>query len=68
MDKFRDDWDLLVPLVEFAFNTSRSSSTTYTLFQVHFGQPSIMPFDMMYGSVYQLYVTRDEYMSKLQTN
>ena len=37
VDKFRNDWDLLVPLVEFAFNTSRSSSTTYTPFQVHFG-------------------------------
>ena len=68
VDKFRDDWDLLVPLVEFAFNISQSSSTTYTPFQVYFGQPPIMPFNMMYGSVYQPYVTRDEYVSKLQTN
>ena len=68
VNKFRDDWDLLVPLVEFAFNTSQSSSTTYTPFQVHFRQPPIIPLNMMYGSVYWPYVTRDEYVSKLQTN
>ena len=68
MNKFRDDWDLLVSLVKFAFNTSQSSSTTYIPFQVHFGQPPIIPLNMMYGSVYQPYVTRDEYVSKLQTD
>jgi hypothetical protein len=61
-----DDWDLLIPLVEFAMNTSVSSATTYTPFYIHFGRHPIMPLDAIYESVYRPMTTTTEYVKKLQ--
>jgi hypothetical protein len=63
-----EDWDLLLPLVEFAINTSVSSVTKYTPFFVHFGRHPVMPLDTIYESVYRPYVTTEEYVSKLQAD
>jgi transposase InsO family protein len=62
-----DDWDLLIPLVEFAMNTSVSSATTYTPFYIHFGRHPIMPLDAIYESVYRPMTTTTEYVKKLQS-
>jgi hypothetical protein len=63
-----DDWDLLLPLVEFAMNTSVSAVTKYTPFFIHFGRHPVMPLDTVYESVYRPYVTTEEYVANLQTN
>ena len=67
VDKYADDWDLLLPLVEFAFNTSHSSLTGYTPFYLHFGRHPIMPIDSLFGSVNKPVVLIDDYVKKLQT-
>ena len=67
VDKYVDDWDLLLPLVEFAFNTSHSSSIGYTPFYLHFGRHPIMPIDSLFGSMNKPVVLIDDYIKKLQT-
>ena len=67
IDKYVNNWDLLLLLVEFAFNTSCSSSTGYTPFYLHFGRHSIMPIDSLFGSVNKPVVLIDDYVKKLRT-
>ena len=65
IEDFSEDWDLLLPLVEFAVNTSQSDVTNYTPFFLHFGRHPIMPLDVIYESVYRPPMTTDEYVGTL---
>ena len=67
MKEFKTNWDLLLPLVEFAMNTSRNVNTGYTPFFLHFGRHPNMPLDYYYGDVHSPKVTVDEYVQELQT-
>ena len=67
MKEFKTNWDLLLPLVEFAMNTSRNVNTGYTPFFLHFGRHLNMPLDYYYGDVHSPKVTVDEYVQELQT-
>ena len=51
MKEFKTNWDLLLPLVEFAMNTSRNINTGYTPFFLHFGRHLNMPLDYYYGDI-----------------
>ena len=42
IEEFKDDWDLLLPLVEFAMNTSTSKSTGFTPFYLFYGRHPIL--------------------------
>ena len=46
MKEFKTNWDLLLPLVEFAMNTSRNVNTGYTPFFLHFGRHLNMPLEI----------------------
>ena len=67
IEDFPEDWDLLIPLIEFAMNTSISDVTKYTPFFLHFGRHPIMPLDTLYGAVYQPTITVSDYVKQLQT-
>ena len=67
VDKYADNWDLLLPFMEFAFNTSCFSLIGYTPFYLHFGRHPIMPIDSLFGSVNKPVVLIDDYIKKLQT-
>ena len=66
MDKFRRDWDLLLPLVEFAMNTSVNKSTGHTPFYLFYGRHPILPLDAYHDSVEKPTVTVNEYVKSLQ--
>ena len=67
MKEFKTNWDLLLPLVEFAMNTSRNINTGYTPFFLHFGRHLNLPLDYYYGDIHSPKVTVDEYVQELQT-
>ena len=46
-----EDWDLLLPLIEFALNTSINKGTGYTPFFLHFGRHPIYPIEVYNESV-----------------
>jgi transposase InsO family protein len=66
MEEYGADWDLYLPLVEFAMNTSVSSATGYTPFYLHFGRHPILPLDCVYESAYKPIVTTNQYVRSLQ--
>jgi len=67
IDEYPDDWDTLIPLIEFAMNTSISDVTNYTPFFLHFGRHPIMPLDALYGSsIYQPVISTNQYVKQLQ--
>ncbi len=66
IDEYEDDWDLLLPLLEFAINTSTSQVTKYTPFYLHYGRHPIFPIDMLYGAEGRTPITTDEYVNKLK--
>ena len=63
---FKQDWDLLIPLLEFAYNTSQSSVTQYTPFFLFYGRHPIMPIDTLYGTAYRPATTVNEYVTTLK--
>ena len=67
MNEFKNNWNLLLPLVEFFFITSCSSSTSYTPFYLHFGKHSIMPINVYYGVINKPVVLINDYIKTLQT-
>ena len=62
----RDDWDDLLPLLEFAINTMRSEVTKYTPFFLHFGRHPVYPLDTVHGGVYKPPLITDQYVKMLQ--
>ena len=66
MDKYRKDWDLLLPLLEFAYNALPSASNgDYTPFYLHFGRHPILPLDAYYDTADRPILSRDEYIRTL---
>ncbi len=66
IEDYPEDWDLLIPLVEFAMNTSKSDVTKYTPFFLHFGRHPIMPLDALLGSIYKPVISTSEYVQQLE--
>jgi hypothetical protein len=66
IEKRPKDWDVLIPLLEFAMNTSKSSATKFTPFYIHFGRHPIMPLDMLYESTHRPNITCSEYVQQLE--
>ena len=65
IEKRPKDWDILIPLLEFAMNTSKSVVTKYTPFFLHFGRHPIMPIDMLYEAADRPSITCSDYVKKL---
>ena len=66
MEKFNKDWDILLPLVEFAMNTSVNKATGFTPFFLHFGRHPIMPLDAYHDSIGRPNITVKDYVKDLQ--
>ena len=66
IDEQRDDWDELLPLLEFAINTMRSEVTKYTPFFLHFGRHPVYPLDTVHGGAYKPPLITDQYIKMLQ--
>ena len=63
------DWDLLIPYVEFAINTSRSEVTKYTPFYLHFGRHPILPLDAFTrASIPQPEKSVEQFVEKIREN
>ena len=66
MEDHVEDWDLLLPLIEFALNTSINKGTGYTPFFLHFGCHPIYPIEVYNESVPKPTITVDQYVKQLQ--
>ena len=66
--KYKKTWDKLLPLLEFAYNTSTSVSTGYTPFYLHFGRHPIMPIDSYFNIVQRPSMTSTEYAKHIEEN
>ena len=66
MEDHVEDWDLLLPLIEFALNTSINKGTGYTPFFLHFGRHPIYPIEVYNESVPKPTITVDQYVKQLQ--
>ena len=61
MRKFENDWNLLLPMVEFAYNTQVHSTTGYKPFTLQFGRASTYPIDITLQTSNPKLITPDEY-------
>ena len=61
MRKFENDWDLLLPMVEFAYNTQVHSTMGYKPFTLQFGRAPTYPIDITLQTSNPELVTSDEY-------
>jgi transposase InsO family protein len=68
MDKFAKDWDILIPYIQFAINTSKSEVTNYTPFYLHFGRHPIMPLDAYLESPHMPSFTVSKYVKEIHEN
>ena len=67
IDDHTENWDEILPNLEFAINTTKNSGTGVTPFFLHFGREPIMPIDA-YLEVTQLpKVTTDEWVKQIGT-
>ena len=66
MEDHVEDWDLLLPLIEFTLNTSINKGTGYTPFFLHFGCHPIYPIKVYNESVPKPTITVDQYVKQLQ--
>ena len=60
------DWEMQLPKVCMAYNTSIQSSTGYSPFLIMFGRKARIPIDLMYGFNYQREEEPNEYIADLQ--
>jgi transposase InsO family protein len=67
IQQYKDNWDLLLPLLEFAINTSESEVTTYTPFYLWFGRHPTYPLDTIYGDTYKPVMITDDYVRMVQS-
>ena len=67
IERYKDKWDLLLPLFEFAINTSESEVTHTTPFHLWFGRHPNYPLDSICKDIYKPVMTTDEYVQKLHT-
>ena len=66
--KYEKTWDKLLPLLEFAYNTSTSVSTGYTPFYLHFGRHPIMSIDSYFNIVQRPSMTSTEYTKHIRAS
>ena len=67
INDFKDDWNLLIPLLEFTYNTFESSVTNYMPFFLFYGRHPILPIEALYDTAYHPVTTAHEYVKTLQT-
>jgi len=65
IEDFPNDWDLLIPLVEFALNTQPSEVTKYTPFFIHFGRHPNLPLDSLCED-FKPVISVDDYVKQLR--
>jgi hypothetical protein len=68
MNEMPDEWDTLLPYIEFAINTSSSEVTGYTPFYLNFGRHPVMPLDVFIESPHKPSQTVDEHVKTMQQN
>ena len=60
--KYEKDWDLLLPMVEFAYNTQKHSVTGYKPFTLQFGRPPTFPIDITLKTKNPDFMTLEDYV------
>ena len=66
IDDHVDDWDELLPTLEFAMNTTKNKGVGYSPFFLHFGREPIMPIDAYYEVAQAPEVTADELANTIE--
>jgi superfamily I DNA and/or RNA helicase len=64
----QNDWDKLLPLLEFAYNNSTNPSTKMTPFFLDSGQEPILPQALLQGNVKRDNPASEEYLNNIKTN
>ena len=66
--KYEKDWDILLPMLQFAYNTGKNTVTGFTPFHLQFGRPPTMPIDARLGKECPEMMTSEEYVKKTRAN
>ena len=66
VEEFQTNWDLLLPFIEFIYNTSPSKSNNgLTPFYLHFGRHPNLPIDVYLGTVDRPTFTTEDYVKEV---
>ena len=68
LSSYERDWDLLLPMVEFAYNTQVHSVTKQKPFTLQFGRIPTYPIDVTLGTSNPKLVSPDEYVANIRDN
>lgn len=66
INNFKEDWDIHLPMVEFAINVQKNDTTGYSPFLVMFGRHPIMPLDAFIGPAERPAMKTSEYIKELE--
>ena len=62
-----DDWDKLLPYIQFAYNTSVNATTKCTPFEIMYGRAARLPLDLIIPGIdLDLQLTPEKYASNLK--
>ena len=67
IDDHKDNWDEILPTLEFAINTTKNKGTGVTPFYLHFGREPIMPIDAYLKVAETPTVTTSELVKQIGT-
>jgi transposase InsO family protein len=62
------NWDILLPLLQFAVNTSINDVTKYTPYYIYFGRPPRLPIELAGAPNYIPVLSEDDYLREIQLN
>ena len=64
----QDNWDILLPLLQFALNTAVNETIGYTPFFLEFGQRAVLPLEVHWDVVNQSSKKTMDYVKELRSN
>ena len=68
VDEYHSNWDVLLPIVTFAYNTARQDSTKFSPFELIYGRKPALPLDIALLQSESAELDKDELLDTIRRN